>query len=213
MPEERPYEVVDGTPVPRYANGVTLTEFARVRPASGERLEHAPLCEDSAHPVIVMGKVVVVKGARKVREARYVCAVCRPRTVKPPEVKRTYPPRVEHPEPPIVWMGWPRVLRLVGPTADKVPPWFPGPEPAYPDPEVAEAIQYQKDHKRPLFGPGHPANARIMAYRTEHREWERWSKECEQWRARLVMLHMREDDARKADGAGGYRPSAMAYEA
>jgi hypothetical protein len=211
--EDRPYEVIDGTPKPRIANGYVLTEFARVRPATGERLEHGALCEDSSHPVVIWGRWRVVKGARKPTDTRYVCTVCRPKPVKPTNIRRTYEDRPAWPEPDIRWMGWGRVARIVGPTAPRVPPWYPGPEPTYPDAEVQEAVQYQAEHKRPFFPPGHPANARVIAYKQAHKEWERWSRQCEMWRGKLVALHMRADDTRNAEVPSGVRESAWGYEA
>jgi hypothetical protein len=171
MKEAAPLECIDSTPGERRYEGKAIW-WCRVMVKHGEKLENGPLCTDSTHPMVIYGRRVQMKGEVKLRDQIFVCSVCKPqKRTEPP--KRTYAPemRFEVPEPYL--MSWDQLQRIVGVSAVREPPWYPGPEP------------------KPLENP----TAEGMAdYRREHRDWERWSRQCWSARCSLVSLRQKADE-------------------
>jgi hypothetical protein len=181
-----PLEVVDATPrLPRVDGEGRRIDWARIRPWAGD-WKGAPggLCEDPTHPIIQMGRVVTVKGERRIREGIWVCHVCKTKAPQktPP---RIYERDERHPEPEIRWVS-PEELARINNMFPRVPPWWPGPEPKLPANATAQDIAH---------------------YRREHKSWERWSRAC--WSARMSLASFcqraRDQDNQSQTGyAAGY---------
>lgn len=179
--EEAELEVVDPSPrMPRRSDDGREIWFARQRPYADGKLKNAPLCLDATHRIVIYGRVTWLKGQKKVRDARYVCIDCKPRPPLAP-VKVPYTPAERHPEPVVRPMA-PQEIGAIVNGHNRVPPWWPGPEPK--EPEAGATV------------------AEWGAFRVLHRDWVRWSRQCWQYRCQLVSLHQRIEEGTLSDAQG-----------